>query len=457
MNLAHAVDVAGCEPVPGERVGPRPAFRVGNLNGNGGVQARIELVRQPSAVVYGPREGAMARYEHAPTASHPLARTIDGAGAVLDDLLQLAITAGERYTLRATDHLGNVVDSATSLETWRRVYVQPVVMTSARPQYDTFVGRVAEVRAAFAGHFVDLVFLAKKDITDIDMIATPEQRDALQQSITNACAGAALDALAPHIITLAFVMSLGEVREASMSVPIDADIAYPATFAISQCNSAHATHFVPTESWLMTFPKFFPARSSDPTLDFDGKVVTRRAPNLLFPHRWSQFIVSLDVDRVRPPKADTAAPTKEQMTASLRSGGTLKFRFRHLYSVGGLSANGPRDGRSKLLLVCTRVNDQQRLAKVIVQNVIHELGHKLGLVPTGTETSLCDLDATPTSYEAKGHQGPHCHQGLARLDSYAGLSGARCVMFGEDCASSDFCPACGEALKKMDLSAGWTT
>ena len=48
------------------------------------------------------------------------------------------------------------------------------------------------------------------------------------------------------------------------------------------------------------------------------------------------------------------------------------------------------------------------------------------------------------------------HPGLPVLPSYDGARGATCVMFGATNAPTAFCPDCGAALLKQDLSAGFS-
>jgi len=89
----------------------------------------------------------------------------------------------------------------------------------------------------------------------------------------------------------------------------------------------------------------------------------------------------------------------------------------------------------------------------IARAVIHEIGHKVGMVTDGTGKKP---DMIPTHYVDRGHVGPHCHNGLPLLDSYSGVStGNICVMFGTITDQVAFCPDCAKAVKKMDLAAGW--
>lgn len=113
---------------------------------------------------------------------------------------------------------------------------------------------------------------------------------------------------------------------------------------------------------------------------------------------------------------------------------------------GGLSFG------SNLVCVCTRAWWQDISAKEQNETLVHELGHKIGMVPDGNK----QLDKTATQYSGKGHIGSHCHKGLsADLDSYSGVSGSTCVMFGAGNGKLNFCGNCQPAVIKVDLSYGW--
>jgi type VI secretion system secreted protein VgrG len=126
--------------------------------------------------------------------------------------------------------------------------------------------------------------------------------------------------------------------------------------------------------------------------------------------------------------------------------GTLTVKVYTVNSMcGGLSFN-----RGNLICVCTRAWWRAISESDQNQVMIHEMGHKIGMVPKGTT-----LDRTANQYTGKGHVGSHCHTGLAVLASYDNVPGSRCVMFGMTNGVMAFCAACAKAVKKMDLSAGW--
>lgn len=122
---------------------------------------------------------------------------------------------------------------------------------------------------------------------------------------------------------------------------------------------------------------------------------------------------------------------------------------------GGISFQG-----GNLICVCTRA--WWRDKSVMGQNavLIHEMGHKIGMVPDG---SNCDLEAGaarfPDEYTNRGHRGSHCCFDIGPPNpgpDYTGNENPGCVMFGaSDENTRDFCARCGGAVSKVDLSDGW--
>lgn len=120
----------------------------------------------------------------------------------------------------------------------------------------------------------------------------------------------------------------------------------------------------------------------------------------------------------------------------------------------GLSFNS-----NNLICVCTKAYWQTMSASDQNEVIIHEFGHKIGMVPDGSGILP---EKTATFYDSsKGHVGTHCHKGIpagqARYDSNADAALSACVMYGSTNGHSAFCDNCSVAAKKQDVSAGWAT
>jgi hypothetical protein len=131
--------------------------------------------------------------------------------------------------------------------------------------------------------------------------------------------------------------------------------------------------------------------------------------------------------------------------------GTIKVKVNVVDRMrAGLSFPG-----GNLICICTKAWWQDLSAPEQNATAIHEMGHKVGMVADGTGKLP---DKVATYYDAKGHVGPHCHFDLPVQDSYSGASGNKCVMFGaiDENGPSAFCVKCLPAVRKLDLSAGWS-
>jgi type VI secretion system secreted protein VgrG len=130
--------------------------------------------------------------------------------------------------------------------------------------------------------------------------------------------------------------------------------------------------------------------------------------------------------------------------------GTIKVRVNVVDRMrGGVSFKG-----ENLICVGTRGWWKDKAAASQNETLIHEMGHKVNMVCTGTGKQPDKVD---THYSGKGHAGQHCHFGLPVQASYSNANGAQCIMFGSNCESrlAEFCENCCPAVFKMDLSSGW--
>ncbi len=92
------------------------------------------------------------------------------------------------------------------------------------------------------------------------------------------------------------------------------------------------------------------------------------------------------------------------------------------------------------------------------QVIVHEIGHKIQMTATGNGISP---DKISTHYDnSKGHVGNHCYKGnpdnQERYDSTTDLDNSTCVMYGSTNGKIKFCSECQPAVRKVDLTAGWS-
>lgn len=115
---------------------------------------------------------------------------------------------------------------------------------------------------------------------------------------------------------------------------------------------------------------------------------------------------------------------------------------------GGLSFTG-----TNIVAICTRA--WWRTISTADQNqvMIHEVGHKVGMVPNGNK-----LDKPVNYYDSnQGHVGSHCHTGIPiqkRYDDSVSAKRSMCVMYGATNGKTAFCTDCAKCVKKTDVSNG---
>jgi len=118
---------------------------------------------------------------------------------------------------------------------------------------------------------------------------------------------------------------------------------------------------------------------------------------------------------------------------------------------GGLSFPG-----GSLVCICTRAWWQDKSTTSQNQTLIHEVGHKVGMVADGSGNLP---DKVATHYADKGHVGDHCYNGNPAGESNYNTSAFRknsiCVMFGTTNGKTKFCGNCHPTVRKLDISKGW--
>lgn len=115
-----------------------------------------------------------------------------------------------------------------------------------------------------------------------------------------------------------------------------------------------------------------------------------------------------------------------------------------------------------LIVLCTRVWWHKKSTQEQNEVLIHELGHKIGMVSKSAGSHQYNgLNSGRYLYDkSKGHVGEHCYfgcpDGQSRYDSDADVANAKCVMYGATKKNlSKFCPDCDKAVRKLDISKGW--
>jgi len=135
-------------------------------------------------------------------------------------------------------------------------------------------------------------------------------------------------------------------------------------------------------------------------------------------------------------------------TPHLTAGKTITITSVELARAQGPFLGEADDG--KILCVVTQSADE------IADTVTHEVGHVIGLAPSGVAPPGLNLADHTRAYVGNKHTGPHCAKGMSGADYNGGVgSGAyfqdfegatecKCVMYGEgnDQCTGEFCNLC---------------
>jgi len=136
--------------------------------------------------------------------------------------------------------------------------------------------------------------------------------------------------------------------------------------------------------------------------------------------------------------------------------GRLQYRLR-VIRIEGMGVSFASDN---LILVATEEADGTAVPGGTLEAIIiHEMGHKIGMVPGPQGTRA--LDTQGTHYRNRGHSGAHCYHGTALVPNFTPGPGAGpvvpaptpdCVMFGDiRSPTTFFCTDCYGSLRKLDL------
>lgn len=134
-----------------------------------------------------------------------------------------------------------------------------------------------------------------------------------------------------------------------------------------------------------------------------------------------------------------------------QTAGRLSYRMRVL----GFNGAGFSSASNNFTVVASEdaITGAASSSAQIMATLVHEIGHKIGMVPGPQGTRSLDKQ-TATYYDGRGHQGGHCRHGAPLLANYSNAAGINpdCTMFGDiRAATTSFCVECKKSLRKLDL------
>jgi len=400
-----------------------------------------------------------------------------GEGGVLTiDTFRVPAAGGHEYHFEAEDEHGNTVQSH-KLTTWRMLFLQYLPMEGSNPP-----DNIDSTRAEYRKHNLELMDLAPREMPacPIDL----ERLDAFKDAARIAYGASDCDERKPHVIAVVSALHAAEMSElvceqADVSAgPDQADV------TISAYGNDLWYDMGDDRSWfvsatLLIDPPRRAAIELRKTAIFDRQsaideekeeldessseyeTLTAEYDELegelddLDEELEDLAAVSVDIpqDNCTPLQREILAREHQMRRVRVRvsdltedlSRGRIVLTVRAIsYWRGGTSI---REGN--IVCIATQSKWEAKEADAQKQVLIHELGHKIGMVPKGDN---CDLDPPPNLYENRGHNGPHCHAGVELQDSFIGVAnGMTCVMWGSTSGPTTFCGDCARCVKRRDL------
>lgn len=418
--------VDGTHAMNKDRLSQQPRIKV-RFSQPGTHTFKLKYIPGASNVAYSAGEkGRNANFKHE-VQEKPYTTDADGTKIIKVDF-KISAAGMHKYQVVATDEKGVQVKSF-NIETCRLVHYKEIKMLGLT----SVASSLSTLETEFTKHGVTLATMGSVNMVHMPNISDTDQATFIIKAKT-AYTSSNAATKSPYVVAIAYTDHLA-VKDSNQSVvkagvkvgPSEPDIEIPIIDAAGK-DKYLWNNIVPGEKWFVS-ASFLKNGDTAGTHD----------------------IVIAEADCTPVPGTatvpDMCRKVKVKVTGLAAATGTLTLKVNWVNRMrGGLSVGG------NLICVCTRA--WWRNTSTVDQNqiMIHEMGHKLGMVADGTGKLP---DKTTTHYTQKGHLGPHCHEGLPVKASYSSDKGT-CVMFGATSAITAFCSNCEPAVKKMDLSAGWS-
>lgn len=360
----------------------------------------------------------------------------DGSLVLTLDDFYVGAAGKDRYVFRATDANGITVSTGT-LEVHRLIYYVELKMRSLT----TCAKNLALVERTYEKHRIRLEKLPVVEIAHLHNIGEGDEQLFLANA-RSAYSKSLAVGKQPQVVAIAYTNHLA-VKMTNLAVPKPSVRVGPGSSPVEVVISRYVAsqlwpvfHYlwqgiVPGESWFV----------SASFLKDGGK---------------PGDAIRIPVEKCTPvPDGHPQKSKQVRVDVSWlpRGTGTIELVVNVVQRMrGGLSFSS-----NNLICVCTKAWWKDTEEKMQNEVIIHELGHKLGMVSDGTG-KLPDKIVSLYDYK-KGHVGNHCFYGLSASQNNYGsrsdLFGSKCVMYGDANGKSDFCVNCAPAVLKADLTDGW--
>ncbi|MDA1075651.1 MAG: hypothetical protein O3A63_12955 [Proteobacteria bacterium] len=426
-----------------DRLGHKPRIYV-EFDMPGSSEVKLKLVGDGGNTDYTDAEKTRnGRFAH--TTDEKTYQT-DADGTLVVNDMTLGGAGMNMFYVQGTDTKGNS-DNTPILTNMRRTYIQELKMAG-----DVGANTAADINtviAEYKKHGYELIALPRKDMIAMENIGAHDT-DAFERNVRAAYAASDGKKKEPHTLVIGYTGHLAVKTEGRQLIKagvtpgpgkaaVDITIAGPGKTNPAVSRKYLWKNIVTGEGW------------------FEGAYFQQKNGLRGF-FGWKDRIpealcVAVPRNAGTPDKCDRVRIDVSRMSA--RSEGKIVLTVTWVDRMrAGLSFGG-----NSLICICTRAWWRTKNGASQNEVIVHEMGHKIGMVPGGSGSLP---DKPPTFYDSsKGHVGTHCHHGIpagqARYDSSADSSASDCVMYGSTNGASAFCEHCAVSAKKQVVDNGWPT
>ncbi len=415
-----------------DRLSREPRIKV-KFDKPGSHSFKIKLVPGGSNAVYSSAEkGRNSNFKYQ---DKEQSYTTDGDGTKIIDDLFIAVSGNDTYTLSATDAKGKTVKSSAGITTKRFFHYVEIKMkglSSVAKNLSTF-------ESEFGRNFMTAKALSSvqmKHMENIDRNDSNTFKSLARTAYNTSTAGAK----EPYCVTVGYTDHLAVKNKGALRKKnVDFGSGKPKVLINIRGKGLNVATVKERPLWkdIVKGDDWF--ISCKYKLDGGGT--------------WKDIPQKKCVAKQKPRYPKGYCNNVEIDVSSLPAGkGTIRLEVNWVDRMrGGLSFGG-----GSLVCICTRAWWQDISTTEQNQTLIHEVGHKVGMVADGSGNLP---DKVSTHYKDKGHVGNHCYNGNSGgLSTYNSADAGRksvCVMFGATNGKTKFCGNCHPVVRKLDISKGW--
>ncbi len=359
-----------------------------------------------------------------------------------------------QFVVEAKCPICNQTALSRPIKIMRRIWVQPIIMDGLSAP----VPNLSSFRQDFERCGLRISERSRAQMPELPCLGTSDEgKQQLLQNAYNAYRDSNAHNLQPYIIALIFVDQIATKRV--LRIPVSNFSPAALTINVEDVNTHNRfalwRDMGPEQDWFVS-AQFVPDNTVTwgSAFDIDRDQFWTSAHDRSEPEIHSRVHVDADAAIFSVLESRRSGPRPSSAPGSLR----LEVNAVEGFDLG--YAITQPDSRVNVIVIATRSGWQPVDANEMIGAIIHEMGHKIGMVPDGdSHTNVqSDLDRITTWYNQHQHHGPHCHQGVSTpLPADMRGQNGTCVMFGgtSDNGTNRFCDNCAQCVRKTDISHGF--